>query len=146
MRVIFDANVLLRMLLPSPNPNRAVNVLFDAAVGDAFTLLTTDELIDEVNRRSRDKPYLAARITPDQTRRFLDALRLAAMQLPRLLPPFPPVCRDPRDDYLLAYGHSARVDFLVTDDEDLLVLNGPFPFRILPPAAFLTVLRERGLA
>jgi len=35
-------------------------------------------------------------------------------------------CRDPKDDYLLSLAISGRADWLVTGDDDLLVLN---PFR-----------------
>ena len=35
-------------------------------------------------------------------------------------------CRDPKDDYLLSLAISGRADWLVTGDDDLLMLN---PFR-----------------
>jgi len=34
-----------------------------------------------------------------------------------------PICRDPKDDYLLALAKAAKADLLVTGDEDLLVLK-----------------------
>ena len=146
MRVLLDANVLLRILLPSANPDRAVDVVFDAALVGSFTVLVMDHLIDEVRRRATGKPYLASRITPERTARFVFALRQAAIELPRLLPPFPCICRDDKDDYLLAYAASGQADILVTYDEDLLVLDGRFPFRIVRPPELLTLLREQGLA
>jgi len=145
MRVILDANVLLRILLPSPNPSRAVNVIFDALIAESFDLLVSDDLIEEVQRRSADKPYLAARITPYRSASFFISLRGSAIELPRLMPPFPPRCRDPRDDYLLAYAESGHADYLITDDEDLLVLDGQFLFRIVRPPEFLFILRKHGL-
>lgn len=52
----------------------------------------------------------------------------------------PPVgSRDPDDDYLLALAISRRA-YLVTGDQDLLVLSDDFP--ILTPAQFATKLRE----
>ena len=50
-----------------------------------------------------------------------------------------------RDDYLLAYAASGRADYLVSNDQDLLVLDGRFPFRILTPPGFLVVLHEHDL-
>lgn len=51
-------------------------------------------------------------------------------------------CRDPKDQIFLDLAHSAQADFLVTGDEDLLVLNDPLhkqmALRICTPAAFLT--------
>jgi len=60
----------------------------------------------------------------------------ASGDLPQL-----PVCRDPHDQMFLELAHVASVDFLVTGDQDLLVLDDPllqhFSFAILAPAALL---------
>ena len=53
-----------------------------------------------------------------------------------------PQCRDPKDQIFLDLAHSAQADFLVTGDEDLLVLHDPLhkhmAFSICTPMAFLT--------
>jgi uncharacterized protein len=51
-----------------------------------------------------------------------------------------PVCRDARDQIFLDLAQSAKADYLITGDQDLLVLaNTPhLPFRILKPVEFLT--------
>ena len=53
-----------------------------------------------------------------------------------------PQCRDPKDQIFLDLAHSAQADFLVTGDEDLLVLHDPqhkhMAFSICTPMAFLT--------
>lgn len=51
-----------------------------------------------------------------------------------------PVCRDPYDQMFLELAHKSKADFLVTGDQDLLVLaNTPnLPFRIVKPIEFLT--------
>ena len=49
-------------------------------------------------------------------------------------------CRDPDDDKLLELAVNGAADFIVTGDDDLLVMN---PFRgiaIVTPAEFLTVV------
>jgi predicted nucleic acid-binding protein len=48
--------------------------------------------------------------------------------------------RDPDDDYLIALAINRR-GYLVTGDQDLLVLSDDLP--ILTPAQFLGKLRER---
>jgi predicted nucleic acid-binding protein len=66
--------------------------------------------------------------------------------LPTLPGPFPRVVRDPDDDYLLAYAEIGRADFLVSGDSHLhQVDDSTLPFDIIAPAAFLLLLRERGL-
>ena len=50
-----------------------------------------------------------------------------------------PVCRDQYDQMFLVLAQASKADFLVTGDQDLLVLtNTPdLPFRILKPVEFL---------
>lgn len=146
MRSLLDANILLRTLLPSDNPERAVAVILRSGYARRYTLLSTDELHNEVLRKATTKPALARYIPQAHLHDSMSALRRGSIMLPHLLPPFPRVCRDAKDDYVVAYAESGLADYLVTDDEDLLVLDGRFLFRILRPAEFLTVLRERGLA
>jgi len=121
-------------------------MLFRAALAGDVTLLVMDQLLDEVHRKAITKPTFVSRIPLNRTIAFITDVRSSSVMLPTLLPPFPRICRDPKDDYLLAYAESGHTDFLVTYDEDLLVLDGRFPFRVVRPPDFLTILREQGLA
>ena len=51
-----------------------------------------------------------------------------------------PVCRDTRDQIFLDLTQSAKADYLITGDQDLLVLadTPKLSFRILKPIEFLT--------
>ena len=51
-----------------------------------------------------------------------------------------PICRDPKDQMFLNLATSAKVDYLVTGDQDLLVLaeTPDLPFQIINPVDFLT--------
>ncbi|MEK6749634.1 MAG: putative toxin-antitoxin system toxin component, PIN family [Pseudomonadota bacterium] len=53
-----------------------------------------------------------------------------------------PRCRDAHDQIFLELADRAGVDFLVTGDADLLVLNGQAKFRIIPPGEFNAILRN----
>ena len=46
------------------------------------------------------------------------------------------ICRDPDDDFILSGALAARVDCLITSDEDLLVLEEYKDIRILRPSDF----------
>ena len=52
-----------------------------------------------------------------------------------------PECRDPDDRIFLRLAHAARVDALVTGDEDLLAVAGPSRIPILAPSTLKTKLR-----
>ncbi|WEK33716.1 MAG: putative toxin-antitoxin system toxin component, PIN family [Candidatus Pseudobacter hemicellulosilyticus] len=45
-------------------------------------------------------------------------------------------CRDPKDNFLLALAQTAQADFLLTNDQDLLVIGQFASTRILSPATF----------
>lgn len=146
MRVLLDANLLIGYLLPSAKLNRSVDVIVEAGLSRRFTLLTTVELRREVAEAIDTKPWLRQHIPAEQEISLMLNVERRGELLPVMLQPPPRVCRDPRDDYLLAYAESGHADYLVTYDEDLLVLDSRFSFRIVRPAEFLAVLREQGLA
>jgi uncharacterized protein len=51
--------------------------------------------------------------------------------------PYKKVCRDSKDDYLLAIAEAAKAHLLVSGDRDLLVLGHYGKTRILAPGAFM---------
>ena len=53
------------------------------------------------------------------------------------------VCRDPDDDKFLACALAAKADYLVTEDQDLLDLDGYEGLRILTPQEFLDLLEQQ---
>lgn len=146
MRVLLDANIIIRMLLRSPNPARSVDVILDAGLRREITFLLTSELRREVVTKIGEKRFLSQRITHDRAVTFLDQLAGSSIVLPTRASSPDAISRDPKDDYLLAYAESGHADYLVTGDEDLLVLDGRFPFRIVRPPELLAILREQGLA
>ncbi len=54
-----------------------------------------------------------------------------------------PRSRDPKDDPFLACAVAAHATYLVTRDQDLLVLGKPFGVEMITPGNFLGWLREK---
>ncbi len=80
-------------------------------------------------RRPRRK-YL----TSDQAHRFLADLAGQSTLLPDPLFPYPAVCRDPDDDYLVTLATAHHANVLVTGDDDLLAIDhDPLDIEILTP-------------
>ncbi len=146
MRVLVDANILISALLPSPKTGRAVDFILAAALEATYVLLLPSELLHGAEEKIATKPYLAARIAPDRVHKLGQALVSVHGTLSPLSIPFPAIVRDPDDDYLLAYAEVGNADFIVSGDHDLLNMDDtPFRFDIVSPAAFLSILRARGL-
>ena len=136
MRVLIDTNVFISYLLSSHNAS-VIQRIFSALSAGRFTLLVPEALLDEILVTVTAKPRLAKRIPPDDLEVFLSSIQELSEELPRIESPIPRVTRDPKDDYLLAYGLVGGADYLVTGDEDLLVLQGKIRgLKILTPRQF----------
>ena len=64
-----------------------------------------------------------------------------------MLPPIeeeiPQVTRDKKDDYLLAYASVAEADYLVSEDDDLLVIKQIEKLKIVSPLKFSEILKNQ---
>ena len=92
------------------------------------------EELDDVLSRPRFERY----VTRQERAAFLRDLFRMAMSAPITEPVR--ACRDPKDDKILELAWNGNADYIVTGDDDLLVMN---PFRgiaIVRPAEFLAVV------
>ena len=143
MRVLIDTNVFISYLL-SPHSAGVVQTILQAWAEEKFTLLIPEALLVEILVTVTHKPNLAKRISLDDLKVFLTTLQELGEDVPRIESPIPAVTRDPKDDYLLAYALVAEADYLVTGDEDLLVLEGQIPeLKILTPRQFSQMLSSQ---
>ena len=97
-----------------------------------------NEVVESIKSKPRlAKPRLAKRITPEQAGDLASALRDIAELLPPLTESIPAICRDPKDDYLLAHALIGSADYLISRDKDLLTLGEVEGTKIAEPAEFL---------
>ena len=93
------------------------------------------ELADVLNR-----PRIRKYIPAEQAEEFLDLLCEAALLVhPK---PGPPLCRDPKDDYLLYAALAAEADYLVSGDNDLLSMERIGRTQIISFTDFEATMRE----
>lgn len=141
MRALLDTNIYISYLLPSTQGG-PIQSIVEAAVEGAFTLLIPAQLVREFSVRVATKKYLARRILPQDAEQLMSILAQVAEIIPDIADMIPAATRDPKDDYLLAHALVSRAGYLVTGDEDLLVLGEVDGVKIVRPADFLRVLRE----
>lgn len=145
MRALLDANLFISYLL-SPTPSvSATGAILAAAAEEKFVLLFTRGIVDEIDRSVAERPYLAARITLVDVAFLLTDLIEISEPIARLPGPFPAICRDHKDDYLIAHALAAGANFLVSWDKDLRDLHLVDELRIVSPPEFLLALRTGGL-
>ena len=135
MRAVVDVNVLVSGVLSAKG--RSAEILRASRDGQ-FDLVVSEKLLAEL-KRTLACPKLRKRIPAEKAAPFLDWVRNhgTVAEDPTSAPPVG--SRDPDDDYLLALAINRRA-YLVTGDDDLLVLSDDFP--ILTPAQFAIKLRE----
>jgi len=114
VRAVIDTNVLIAGLLWHGAPHALLAQVRGAALGLVSSPVLLAELA-EVLSRPKFKAVLARANTP-------------LVQ---------PVCRDPDDDEVLALAVAARVELIVSGDNDLLVLGSFEGVPIVSPAKAL---------
>ena len=145
MRVLLDTNLLISYLRSSQPATSATGVLLGSAQVGGFTLLFVDAVADELERKLRERPDLAARVPLADAEELVAILRDLAEPVPRLPEPYPEVGRDRKDDFLIAHAVLAAADYLVSWDKDLLELGEIEGIKIVSPPEFLRVLRAEGI-
>lgn len=134
-RIAIDTNVYISFLLNAGStPAQAVEKGW--RVGQPLISRETWSELRVVLAR----PRLSRYISPDSIERFLDNV-WGISELVSISTPIR-ACRDPHDDKFLEVAAHGRADFIVTGDQDLLILNPFQGIAIVAPAEFLAHLTE----
>ena len=144
MKVLLDTNVLLSYMLSPTAPRVVATVVTACFSRDEIDLLVLREQIDEFVAKATIKRYFRQRIPQAAIDTFVRQLTAVG----ELLPPLDEITaytRDPKDDYLVAYGVVNEADYLITGDQDLLVLARVGALQIVSPSQFLQILRSQNL-
>jgi len=135
-RLVLDTNTLIsRMLVPRGTTGRAVDKALAAGV-----LLASEATLTEL-AEVLSRPKFDRYVSLEERRQFLSLLGGVVRVIPiqhRIQ-----ACRDPKDDMLLHVALNGEAQFLITGDQDLLVLGGSFRqshgLHILSPADYLAL-------
>lgn len=132
MRVLLDTNVLVSALATR------------GLCADLFRLVVAehDLIVGEVVLEEL-RGVLSAkfRVPPERIAEVEELLRTHEVAV-RPDAPDEVTVRDVDDAWVLATARAAKVEVLVTGDEDLLAVTGRLPFRILSPRAFWGEVRD----
>lgn len=120
MKVVIDTNVILSGLRPTSTPPSSVLI---AWYEDVFTLVMSPETRKELHE-VLNRDYWVTRLEPyrEYAKELVEKIDKTAM-ICTDLPSDPLPVRDPKDKKFLAVALASRADYLVTGDDDLLVLG-----------------------
>ena len=128
MRAVFDTNVLIAAFLTEG----LCSGLLIRARKQAFNLVLCDDIIREFEGILTKK----FKLTSTDISEMSVIVTEAASEILHKLNPIPNICRDPNDDMIIACAIDATADYIVTGDEDLLILKKYKEIIIINPRNF----------
>ena len=133
MRAVVDTNILIRALI---KPQGTVGPILRRLREGDYTIIYSEPVLDELLEKLR-LPRIRVKYHLDESV-IEDVLALLALR-GELVNPAQPVrvCRDPDDDRLIEAALAGNAEYIVTSDEDLLVLKKFERIRIVPAHVFL---------
>ncbi len=140
--VVIDTQIILRATLNERSlPGK---LLFD--LGYLYTLAISPavraEIADVLSRPKLRQKFPG--LTDESTARVLAVLDAGLQITPEITPEITPaVSRDPKDDMFLALAVESKATYLVSEDNDLLVLDTYRGIRILTVLEFLQALNDK---
>jgi putative PIN family toxin of toxin-antitoxin system len=126
IRAVFDTNVFISAVLFGGTPR----ALLVAAWEGLFQLSISQPILTEINRVLRSRFNYEASLL-EELNREIGSLCEWTEPAERIR-----ACRDPDDDQVLECAVSARAQYVITGDADLLELDPFRGIRILSPSAF----------
>jgi len=128
VKAVFDTNVLIAAFLTEG----ICSGLLIRARKQAFNLVLCDDIIREFEGILIKKFKLTSTDIPE----ISAIVSEAASEILHNLDPIPNICRDPNDDMIIACAIDAAADYIVTGDEDLLILKRYRDIVIINPRNF----------
>ena len=134
MKAVFDTNVLVAAFLTEG----LCSGLLLRARKQAFDLVLCDDIIREFEGILKKKFKLSSNDLYEIT----SIVSEAASEILDHLSSVPRICRDPNDDMIIACAIDAAADYIVTGDEDLLILKRYKDIIILNPRNFAAIFAD----
>ena len=131
-KIVLDTNLFVSLLLRSPHLASLGTLIANGKARLIVSPAQIGELTEVLHRPKFD-------FHPGEIKALLDWLKAeAVLVVPETK--FPVICRDPKDNFLLAAATAGGADALVTGDKDLLTLGSYSGIPILSPSKFIASL------
>jgi putative PIN family toxin of toxin-antitoxin system len=133
MKVVMDTNVLVAAFATQG----LCHAVFELCL-DQQEIVISREILQELGAAIEKKlkaPHTVAKRTIEYIKEHSSIHSIKG--------PFDRVSRDSSDDHILALAQDAAVDYIITGDEDLLVLSPYKGIPILQPRQFWEIMKNR---
>ena len=119
LKLVLDTNTLVSAFFWEGNEAELFRKIEQGKAESYITIEILKEIEEVIKRPKFDKVMRNAGLTPDQIIQKIVSLSYLVIA-PKITVK---VCRDEKDDKFLECAESAKADYLVSGDEDLLVLK-----------------------
>jgi putative PIN family toxin of toxin-antitoxin system len=134
-RVVIDTNILVsRLLLRKSIPAQVVDKVLDSSK-IVFSDSSFNELKEVLTRSKFDK-YVSI----ENRLKFINILKTLAIIIE--VKQNISYCRDPKDDKILEAAVNGHAQYIITGDEDLLILKSFKNTQIISPKKYLDTLSQ----
>ena len=135
VNVVLDTSAYVAALLSKTG---GAAEIFERVIQQHIFNFYTEEIFAEVKEvLARPKFHLEK----EKQDHFLHLIQESSFEVQQLKDFLVQACRDPNDDKFLSLAKQIDADFIITLDEDLLVLKIINKSKIVTPAKFLTYIR-----
>lgn len=136
IKVVIDTNVFVSGAIWFPSkPGMVLNLFRNKQFKLICSEILFNEIISTLNKISQKE---------SMSKKFIglwfEILQTHAQWIRNL--PSTNICRDPKDNLVLATAVTGKADYLITGDQDLLSLKKYQHIKILTPAKFLTLINS----
>lgn len=131
-KVIIDTNLWISFLI-----GKELQHLKDLIVNEKIQLITTEQLIVEL-RIVVNRPRLQKYFDKEKVTELISLLNIISKKVK--IKKIEKICRDPKDDFLLALCKQSKANYLITGDKDLLEI------KIIGGTEIITVKKFREIA
>jgi putative PIN family toxin of toxin-antitoxin system len=114
-KIIIDTNLWISFLIGKSFTN-----LKSLIVEKQIEIIISEQLLTEI-RTVTQRPKLTKYFPQQKVKDFLEFLTSIAIKIE--ITSNVTLCRDPKDNFLLALAKDSKADYLLTGDRDLLILN-----------------------
>jgi len=114
-KVIIDTNLWISFLI-----GKQLSSLKDLLVNKTIQPIFSSQLLEEINVVTK-RPKLQKYFSPVKVAELIDFLQLIGLVIE--VKSTVNICRDLKDNYLLALAKDSNADYLITGDLDLLIIK-----------------------
>lgn len=135
IKIVIDTNIFVSAFLGSKNAKLIVKEI----INNEFLLIMSAEQLREV-REVLQRPKFSKYITTGEVEELISLLSMKVI-IPAIYEKIND-CRDPKDNIIFEEAVYGNAQYIITDDEDLLVLNPYKWIKILNLRDFITEMYD----